>query len=116
MEELKIKAFCEYANCEEEDLNVYGNTLEYDGETWLILTNEEANEAEEEILEEDLNCILQNRSIPEWVERYFDRESWIEDNKGERGDIISTRNGVEVEMITENENGNLEYFYGYRID
>ena len=117
MDELKIKAFCEYFNCaDEDDIEIkYNNCLEYEGGEWLVLTNEEARDAVQEYWEEYLEEMLHWSDVPEWAYPYFNKELWIEDQElGDRGPALSSYNGEEVEISTLTENGNLVYFYMYQ--
>jgi len=116
--ELKIKAFCEHFKCSEEDIIILANNdVEFNDATYVIYTDSEAEVAERECLEEQLDEILRYSDVPEWVKKYFKREEWVEDNMNlERGSNLSWYDNIEIEVILENENGLLEYIYIYRID
>ncbi len=120
MEELKLKALCEYFNCEEEEIEVMDysdSAFEYDGGEYKILTDEEADEEEKEQLECYLEDIIYSE-IPEWAKPYFNEGEWIKDNSGyDRGGHIAYYDGNEIEITTVNEEtGETEYFYLYRTN
>ena len=63
---------------------------------YKVLTDEEADK----LLEEYLNSYMWDhvlREIPEHLHKYFDEESWLEDNMSDRGAWLNYCDGCEYE-------------------
>ena len=78
------------------------DTTVNDGE-YLVLTDSEADAEEREHLDNLLDDVV---DIPSEIEDYFDREEWINDHAGYRGENLSSYDGKE---FSHNYNG-VEYF------
>ena len=102
----KIVALMEHTKEEYEECKSY-----YEDKDYLVLTDDEANEAWEESLNNYLEeCVL--AELPDNIRNYFDDEKWITDAKYDgRGHILSPYNGEETEI-----NINKETFYIYRCN
>ena len=87
--------------------NAWGE-LDYYGETYLVLTDSEADDIEDERLNQYIEeCIMPE--IPERLQNYFDEEAWKRDARMDgRGHIISTYDGCEYEETVE---GTTYYIY-----
>ena len=74
------------------------NEFEYDPETYLVLTDREADEKFKEKIEDDINNIV-FADIPKQYQSYFDAESYIKDVElsDGRGPTISSYDGQEHE-------------------
>jgi len=85
----------------------YGDCLyEYAGQEYLVCTDDEADEKEDEQLESYIDECLE---IPEHVEKYFDREAWKEDARiNGRGNCLNRYDSSEDE---EEVNGETYYIY-----
>ncbi len=95
-----------------------GNQREY-----LVLTDEEADEAWDESLDSYLDeCVLVD--LPERTHGYFNRAAWTRDAKGDgRGHSLSTYDGQELclpidELLPETEGDDFDYgdLYAYRVN
>ena len=86
----------------------YNNTYSYGNGEYLVLTDSEADEEEDERLNNYLEeCIMPE--IPEHLQNYFDDEAWKRDARMDgRGQIISTYDGCEYEETVE---GTTYYIY-----
>ncbi|WP_298845621.1 hypothetical protein [uncultured Clostridium sp.] len=84
------------------------SVFESEGGTYLVCSNEEANDLWEESLESYIDdCILPE--IPESYRNYFDNESWKNDAKQDgRGHSLSGYDGEETEVSV---NGETYYIY-----
>ena len=89
--------------------NAWGE-LDYYGETYLVLTDSEADDIEDERLNQYIEeCIMPE--IPEHLQNYFDEEAWKRDARMDgRGHNISTYDGCEYEEIV-----NDTWYYIYRV-
>ena len=69
------------------------NNIEYDGESWLVLDDSEADERWEEELDWYIEeCIMPE--IPKYLQWYFDEEKWKNDARNDgRGHSISKYDG-----------------------
>lgn len=90
--------------------NNYGEVYSYGNGEYLVLTDEEADEKEDEQLDNYLEeCIYPE--LPENLRYYFDDEAWKRDARMDgRGHMISTYDGAEYE-----EKVNNTWYYIYRI-
>lgn len=101
----------EISPCEaKEDISVstYDDCVyEYAGQEYLVCTDEEADEKQDEELE---NYIDECLEIPDNIERYFDREAWKSDARNDgRGHCLNPYDGCE-----DSEEVNGETYYIYR--
>jgi len=93
-----------------ENFSYYEAETAINDRNYLVLTDEEADEAWEESLEQYLDdCVLPE--LPEQMQQYFDKEQWIKDAKYDGRSVLSTYDGNE-QYCTIN---NTEY-YVYRIN
>jgi len=90
--------------------NDYDNAYSYGNKEYLVLTDSEADEKEDEQLNNYLEeCIYPE--LPENLRYYFDDEAWKRDARMDgRGHIISTYDGTEYE-----EKVNDTWYYIYRV-
>ena len=70
----KINALVRFLNCEEDDLAQNGNTFEYGNQEYLVLTDEEANDATKDYILDSLwafnsDFILNHSSLDNWSAR-----------------------------------------------
>ena len=87
-------------------VNDYDNIYSYGREEYIVATDEEADEIENEYLD---NYIEECLEIPDNIRPYFDEEKWKDDARIDgRGHIISTYDGCEDE---EDVNGTTYYIY-----
>ena len=90
-------------------VNDYDNTYSYGREEYIVATDEEADEIEDEYLD---NYIEECLDIPDNIRPYFDEEKWKDDARMDgRGHIISTYDGNENE-----EKVNGTWYYIYRMN
>jgi hypothetical protein len=84
-----------------------------DSGTWRVLTDDEADKAMEDCLEEALQ---DEEMVPGSDSPYFDRERWKSDARQDgRGHCLSSRDGEEnEETVTDPEDGSVHTFYLYR--
>ena len=88
--------------CEYDETQIELNN----GEEYLVLTDDEADDQEDEHLE---NYIDDCMEIPEHLMGYFDREKWKKDARMDgRGHSLSSYDGSEYE---EEVNGTTYYIY-----
>lgn len=111
-----FKKFCQesFGEVNAEDISVSNyndDVFEYDGMEFLVLTDAEADERQDDALENYIDeCILPE--IPETYRFYFDSEAWKCDARRDgRGHVLATYDGNENEV-----NLNGEYFYIYQLD
>lgn len=73
-----------------------------DGQYYLVMDDDEANEAWEEYLDNYIDdCILPE--LPELAQRYFDRDTWISDARYDgRGHALSAYDGNELDQTINN--------------
>lgn len=104
----KIQALANFLEVSiNEIVNIYDNTFECNNEEYLVLTDSEADEAEDDYLEQYIDdCVL--FELPEQYRNYFDRESFKYDCRFDgRGHSLASYDG------NENEEGE---FYIYRVN
>ena len=89
-------------------VNDYDNVFNYYNEEYLVLTDSEADDMEDERLDNYIEeCIMPE--IPEHLQNYFDDDAWKSDARCDgRGHIISTYDGCEY---AETVNGTTYYIY-----
>lgn len=80
------------------------DSTEMDGE-YRVLTDDEADEAEREYLDDLFDQIVE---VPDHLRDYIDKDKWIEDNSGERGQNLNGYDGGEEEVEFE---GTTYYIY-----
>lgn len=93
------------------------DTFEAEGGGYMVLTEEEANDAWNASLESYIDeCI--NPEIPDWIAPYFDHEAWKRDARFDgRGHCLSPYDGEEHEVFAESGPYYLDNFYlVYRVD
>lgn len=108
----RIKALAQFLDCKKSEIeNVYDYTFEVNNEEYMVLTDEEADEAWEESLDSYLEeCIYPE--LPEFTIRYFDDEAWRRDAKYDgRGHSLNHYDGSEEEETVDGET-----YYIYRIN
>ena len=89
--------------------NEYDHVYSYYSEEYIVATDEEADEIEDECLD---NYIEECLEIPDNIRPYFDEEKWKDDARMDgRGHIISTYDGNENE-----EKVNGTWYYIYRMN
>ena len=96
--------------------NYHTHTLKLDDEEYLVLTDEEADKVERERVESVIDdCYLAEFEYEERKSgnsnpllQYLDKDKWIDDWCGNRGENISSYNGQELESKY---NGTTYYIY-----
>jgi len=101
----------EISPCEAKEnisVSTYDDCIyEYAGQEYLVCTDDEADEKQDEELE---NYIDECLEIPDNIERYFDREAWKSDARNDgRGHCLNRYDGCE-----DSEEVNGETYYIYR--
>jgi len=88
------------------------NLYSYDGEEYLILDYEEAEERERENIKEYAENEIVPQ-VPEHLQEYFDTNSWVRDSmdSDDRGQWISQYDGYEHSLIYDDKG-----YYIYRMD
>ena len=109
-EEQRDEAILEVTRELDSIVETFPNNFRYGNEDYLVLTDEEADEEEDERLDNYIEeCVL--CEIPENLRYYFDDEAWKRDARMDgRGHIISTYDGAEYE-----EKVNDTWYYIYRV-
>lgn len=97
------------------DLEIDDSEINIDGEELLILTDDEADSAYEDELENYIDEVILPE-IPEPYQRYFDESSWKEDARieGSRGQSLAFYDGDEEEHRIEYEDGESDSIFIYR--
>ena len=91
----------------------YGEAYKADGCEWVVLTDEDADAAWDESLDNYIDDCLE---IPKNLEPYFDREKWKRDARMDgRAHSLGHYDGQEHEVSLE-VGGKTEYFYIYRTN
>ena len=105
----KIKALAKHLDVPVEDITEtsYGY-FEYGREEYRVLTNDEAQDAWDELIESYIDeCVL--HELPEQYRNYFDNDAFKRDCSFDgRGDTLASYDGAEIEL--END------FYAYRVN
>lgn len=107
----KTAAVCAHFRTDPETLAWDGDRVTLDGEEWLVFTDEEADAAANEALDEYLDdCLLSE--LPEIARHYFDCEAWKRDAliSDGRGHVLASYDSNEIEVKV-----NGEWYYMYRI-
>lgn len=104
----RIKALANFLDCKKKEIaHEYNNTFSFEGEEYLVVTDEEADD----LWEESLDNYLEECIYPELtgnLSRYFDDEAWKSDARHDgRGHSLSGYDGEEHES---------EGFYIYRVN
>lgn len=96
-------------NISEVEPAKYGeNTYDAQGMEWLVLTNEEADAAFNESLDNYIDDVLE---IPAWIVPYFNREAWKNDARHDgRGNALSRYDGEEHEEYGASLTNRVMYF------
>ncbi len=105
----KIIALAKHLEVDVNEIeNDYENNYSYEGEEYLVVTDDEADELQDESFDNYLDeCIL--NELPENLRYYFDADKWKEDAKYDgRGHCLSSYDGNENE---ETVNGTTYYIY-----
>jgi len=111
----EARALATFLGVNVEDLteidHVYGPAFRHDGCDYLVLTDEEADEAFYREIDLYVEEMI-DRHIPDFLLSYFDVDSYKEDlaNYEDRGRILATYDGVENFVEGENDD-----FYIYRV-
>ena len=89
-------------------VNDYDNTYSYYNEEYMVLTDSEADDAEDEELDNYIEeCIMPE--LPDHLRNYFDDEAWKRDaHMDGRGHSLATYDGCEYEETVE---GTTYYIY-----
>ena len=97
------------------DLEIDDSEISFDGEELLILTDDEAESAYEEELDNYFNEVVLPE-IPEQYQLYIDYEKWYHDARidGSRGDSLASYDGCEERHKIEYDDGEEEYIYIYK--
>lgn len=97
------------------DLEIDDSEINFDGEELLILTDDEAESAYEEELDNYFNEVILPE-IPERYQCYIDYEKWHHDARieGSRGDSLALYDGYEDMHKIEYDNGEKDYIYVYK--
>ena len=109
-EEQRAEAIKEVTDELDNIVEDYDNRFSYYNEEYLVLTDSEADDMEDQQLDNYIDeCIMPE--IPEHLQNYFDDEAWKRDARMDgRGHIISTYDGCEYE-----EKVNDTWYYIYRV-
>ena len=107
-QEQRDEAILEVTNELDSIVNEYDNCYSYYREEYLVLTDDEADDMEDNNLDNYINeCIMPE--IPEHLQNYFDEVAWKRDARMDgRGHIISTYDGCEYEETVD---GTTYYIY-----
>jgi len=84
------------------DLDIGTDDENIGGRYLLVLTDDEADDAEDAELDSYLEEIIYSE-IPEYLRRYFNDEEWKSDNSGCRGENLAHYDGQEREYRVDNE-------------
>jgi len=108
----RIKALANHLDVKKKEVEFeYDNTFSCNGEEYMVLTDDEADE----LWEESLDNYLQECIYPELsdnLSRYFDDEAWKRDARYDgRGHSLSSYDGCEYE-----EEVNGETYFIYRVN
>ena len=105
-EEQRAEAIKEVTDELDSIVETFPNNFRYYNEDYLVLTDDEADEEEDERLN---NYIDECLEIPDNIRPYFDEEAWKRDARMDgRGHIISSYDGCEYEETVE---GTTYYIY-----
>jgi hypothetical protein len=113
-DDIKVQALAKILEVSEDSISeVYGDVYESEeapGE-YLVLTDEEADQAWDEELDRYLDeCVLPE--VPDRWRNYFDREAWKRDARHDsRGHSLSGYDGREQEIKIGD-----EWIYVYRVN
>jgi len=115
----KVKALKQYLGCKKSDIEVSSyddNIFEAEGNEYLVVTDEEADDLWEESLDNYLqDCVYPD--LPDNLVNYFDDEAWKRDARYDgRGHILSGYDGEENEEVVTYKDGSSETFYIYRTN
>ena len=89
------------------DLDIDTDDVKVGGQYLLVLTDSEADDAEDEYLDGYLEEFVYSQ-IPDNLRNYFDDEAWKSDNSGCRGENLAHYDGQEREHKVDDE---LIYIY-----
>ena len=107
-EEQRAEAIKEVTDELDSIVETFPNNFRYYNAEYLVLTDSEADEEEDERLD---NFIDECLEIPDNIRPYFDEEKWKRDARMDgRGHIISSYDGCEYE-----EKVNDTWYYIYRV-
>ena len=121
LENDRLEAFTKF--CEEQDLDPSsfelgnGRYAEAGLKTYLILTEEEAEELHEGSLDSYLEDVILSE-MPEHLRHYFDEEKWKRDARFDgRGHALSSYDGIEHEVFLSSGGVHYSnYFFVYRMN
>ena len=107
-EEQRAEAIKEVTDELDSIVETFPNNFRYYNEDYLVLTDEEADEEEDERLNNYLEELVYSE-IPEHLREYFDEEAWKRDARMDgRGHTLSSYDGCEYEETVE---GTTYYIY-----
>lgn len=101
MKNLRLNALAIHLGVEVEDLNISSyndQVVEYDGEEYLVVTDDEADDLWDESLDDYLEeCIYPE--LPNHLRNYFNDEAWKRDARFDgRGHSLSSYDGEENDI------------------
>jgi len=109
-EQAREDAIKEVTNELNSIMNRYDNTYEYCGEEYLVLTDSEADDEWDSVLDNYIDEIIMPE-IPDHLQSYFDEGEWKRDARCDgRGHALSTYDGCEYA-----EEVNDTTYYIYRL-
>ena len=95
-------------------LDIDASPVHYNGEDFLILTDDEADEAWEDSLESYIDEVILPE-IPDSYRYYFDRESWKNDARLDGRALSISMDGDERYYNIEFDDGSSQDIYIYRV-
>ena len=110
----KVKALAQHLNCKKKEITQSSydeNIFEYGNEEYLVVTDDEADDLREEILDSYLEEFIYPE-LPENLSNYFDDEAWKRDARYDgRGQSLSSYDGHESYETVKDET-----YYIYRTN
>lgn len=98
-----------------ELLDIDDTPVHYEGKDLLVLTDEEADSAWEDSLDEYIDQVILPE-IPNYSQSYFDREAWKNDARMDgRGHALARYDGDENCYTIEFDDGSKQDIYIYRV-
>lgn len=105
------KVLAKHLDCGIEEIEEHYGSWEYGKEEYLVLTDEEADEKWDEMLDSYIDDCLE---IPDNVRKYFNEDKWKDDARMDgRGHAISSYDGNETREYDEDTG---DVYYIYRIN
>lgn len=113
----RMTALARHLDCNVSQIEpaAYGkNCFEGEGKEFLVLTEDEADDAWDESLDNYIDDCLE---IPDWIQSYFDRDAWKRDAKMDgRGHALSPYDGHEYDEYGVDTASGSDIYYIYRIN